>query len=292
MRSDPRPKYRSRSNLSLATPHYPGLRIREPSCPVPGHRLRRPVAGGRSAADGKRCSDARRADPDNSSVHRRDARRGAGQPRECGAVRGIGRSCGQTRGLRAPLQRLMRQAVRRQGTADQRESGWIFHRTLPSARQSSRRPSGCDRPGGAGRSLRACGRFRRSRINHAVISAGSVDNWRRHAEEGDALGGVRSTGEVGAPKWRLVDGRSDRPRARFDLNTTGRASPRRKALCPSGCESRPATVAPAGSSRSGAGRSALKHSGRRIACGRFSEHAGRNAKLSRPRNGQCGSHRR
>ena len=29
---------------------------------------------------------------------------------------------------------------------------------------------------------------------------------------------------------------------------------RRKALCPSGCESRPATVAPAGSSRSGAGR--------------------------------------
>ena len=29
---------------------------------------------------------------------------------------------------------------------------------------------------------------------------------------------------------------------------------RGKALCPSGCESRPATVAPAGSSRSGAGR--------------------------------------
>ena len=85
-------------------------------CPAPGHRPGRPAAGGRSGADGKRCSGARRADRDNSSVLRRVARRGAGQPRECGAVAGIGGGCGQNRGACAPLLRLTRRSVRRQGT--------------------------------------------------------------------------------------------------------------------------------------------------------------------------------
>ena len=88
----------------------------EPSCPVPGHRPGRPAAGGRSAADGKRCSGARRADRDSSSVLRRVARRGAGQPRECGAVAGTGGGRGQNRGLCAPLPRLRRRAARRQMT--------------------------------------------------------------------------------------------------------------------------------------------------------------------------------
>ena len=44
------------------------------------------------------------------------ARRGAGQPRECGAVAGTGGGRGQNRGLCAPLPRLRRRAARRQGT--------------------------------------------------------------------------------------------------------------------------------------------------------------------------------
>ena len=91
-----------------------GLRRPTGGWTAPGHRLGRPAAHGRSAADGKRCSGARRADRDNSSVLRRVAIRGAGQPRECGAVAGIGGGCG--RGSFAPLPRLMRRSVRRQRT--------------------------------------------------------------------------------------------------------------------------------------------------------------------------------
>ena len=80
----------------------------EPSWTAPGHRPRRLATGGRSAA--------RRAGRDNSSVRRRVARCGAGQPRECGAAAGIGGGCEQVRGSCAPLLRLMRRAVRRQGT--------------------------------------------------------------------------------------------------------------------------------------------------------------------------------
>ena len=83
---------------------------------APGHRPRRRATGGRSAADGKRCSAARRADHDNSSVLRRVARRGAGPPRECGAAAGIGGGGEPVRGSCAPLLRLMRQAVRRRAT--------------------------------------------------------------------------------------------------------------------------------------------------------------------------------
>ena len=83
---------------------------------APGHPPGRLATGGRSAADGKRCSAARRADRDNSSVHRRVARCGAGQPRECGAAAGIGGGCEQVRGSCAPRPRLMRRAVRRRGT--------------------------------------------------------------------------------------------------------------------------------------------------------------------------------
>ena len=83
---------------------------------APGHSPGRLATGGRSAADGKRCSAARRADRDNSSVHRRVARCGAGQPRECGAAAGIGGGCEQVRGSCAPRPRLMRRAVRRRGT--------------------------------------------------------------------------------------------------------------------------------------------------------------------------------
>ena len=83
---------------------------------APGHPPGRLATGGRSAADGKSCSAARRADRDNSSVHRRVARCGAGQPRECGAAAGIGGGCEQVRGSCAPRPRLMRRAVRRRGT--------------------------------------------------------------------------------------------------------------------------------------------------------------------------------
>ena len=83
---------------------------------APGHRSRRRATGGRSAADGTRCSAARRADHDNSSVHRRVARRGAGPPRECGAAAGIGGGWGQNRGSGVPLPRLMLRAVHRRGT--------------------------------------------------------------------------------------------------------------------------------------------------------------------------------
>ena len=80
-----------------------------------GHCLRQPAAGGRSAADGTRCSGARKADRDNSSALRRVARRDAEQPQECGAAAGIGGSCGQNRGSCAPLQPLMmRRSVHRQ----------------------------------------------------------------------------------------------------------------------------------------------------------------------------------
>ena len=92
------------------------LRTLAGGCPAPGHRPGRSAAGGRSAADGKRCSDARRADRDNSSVLRRVARCGAEQPRECGAVEGIGGSCGQNRGPCAPLLRPLRRSNRRKGT--------------------------------------------------------------------------------------------------------------------------------------------------------------------------------
>ena len=88
----------------------------EPSWMAPGHRPRRLATGGRSAADGKRCSAARRAGRDNSSGRRRVARCGAGPPRECGAAAGIGGGCEQVRGACAPLLRLMRRAVRRRGT--------------------------------------------------------------------------------------------------------------------------------------------------------------------------------
>ena len=88
----------------------------EPNWTAPAHPPGRLATGGRSAADGKRCSDARRADRDNSSVLRRVARRGAGPPRECGAVAGIGGGCKQLRGACAPLLRLMFRAVRRRGT--------------------------------------------------------------------------------------------------------------------------------------------------------------------------------
>ena len=88
----------------------------EPSWTAPGHRPRRRATGGRSAADGKRCSAGRRADRDNSSVHRRVARRGAGPPRECGAEAEIGGRWGQNRGSGVPLPRLMRRAVHRRGT--------------------------------------------------------------------------------------------------------------------------------------------------------------------------------
>ena len=83
---------------------------------APGHPPGRLATGGRSAADGKRRSAARRAARDSSSVHRRVARCGAGPPRECGAAVGIGGGCEQVRGSCAPLLQPTRRSVRRQGT--------------------------------------------------------------------------------------------------------------------------------------------------------------------------------
>ena len=81
-----------------------------------GSPPRRLATGGRSAADGKRCSGARTADRDSSSVLRRVARRIAGQPQECGATAGIGGGCGQNRGLWTPPPWLRRRSGRRQNT--------------------------------------------------------------------------------------------------------------------------------------------------------------------------------
>ena len=80
---------------------------------APGHPPGRLATGGRSAADGKRRSAARRAARDSSSVHRRVARCGAGPPRECGAAVGIGGGCEQVRGSCAPLLQPTRRSVGR-----------------------------------------------------------------------------------------------------------------------------------------------------------------------------------
>ena len=92
---------------------------------------------------GMRCSDARRADCDNSSVLRRVARCGAGQPQECGAAAGIGGGCGQNRGLCAPLPRLTRRAVRRQGTRRVPAPAPEWRPVRPARRRHGSQPVRC-----------------------------------------------------------------------------------------------------------------------------------------------------
>ena len=143
----------------------------EPSWTAPGHRPRRRATGGRSAADGKRCSAARRADRDNSSVHRRVARCGAGQPRECGAAAGIGGGCEQVRGSCAPLLRLMRRAVRRRGTRRAPTSPPKWRPASPARRHAQRSHPPTPRP-----LLRPTRRSVRRQGTHQVPA--SAPKWR------------------------------------------------------------------------------------------------------------------
>ena len=208
----------------------------EPSWTAPGHPPRRLATGGRSAADGKRCSAARRADRDNSSVHRRGARCGAGPPRECGAAAGIGGGCEQVRGSCAPRPRLMRRAVRRRGTHQVPAAAPKWRPASPArlraqrairrgaARCSGRRAARSAVRGHTKCRLRRRSGDRRARPTSAGMGAirqGAGRELRRRSSGGRARSSAADAGAIQQCRGRRLRRRSSGGRARWSAACAG-----------------------------------------------------------------------
>ena len=190
---------------------------------APGHPPGRLATGGRSAADGKRCSAARRADRDNSSVHRRVARCGAGQPRECGAAAGIGGGCEQVRGSCAPRPRLMRRAVRRRGIHQVPAAAPQWRPASPAhlRRHGSHPPRRRTRTSANGvRRRSSAGVRRRSRAPADAACTGAIQQCRgrrlrRRSSGGSARWSAACTGAIQQCRGRQLRRRSSGVRARW-----------------------------------------------------------------------------